>query len=121
MRIFKQTVRHALLAFLSVFWLIPIIWLVVTSFGTDPGPNIRNFFPAEWSITQYRTLLFGMDDVARFPSWFRNTLIIAIFTCLISSSFVLMVAYAMSCMRFRARKGLITFASTLSLFPAFWR
>jgi arabinogalactan oligomer/maltooligosaccharide transport system permease protein len=68
---------------------------------------------------QYQTLLFGMDDVARFPSWFRNTLIIAIFTCIISSSFVLMVAYAMSCMRFKSRKALITLASTLTLFPGF--
>ncbi len=119
MRIFKQTVRHTVLAFLSVFWLIPIIWLVATSFGTDPGPNIRTFFPAQYSLVHYQTLLFGMDDVARFPSWFRNTFIIAVFTCVISSSFVLMVAYAMSCMRFKARKGMITFASTLSLFPGF--
>ncbi len=119
MKILKLTMRHTALAFLAVFWLIPIIWLVATSFGTDPGPNIRSFFPKELSLVQYQTLLFGMDDVARFPSWFRNTLIIAVFTCIISSTFVLMVAYAMSCMRFKARKGLITFASTLSLFPGF--
>jgi arabinogalactan oligomer/maltooligosaccharide transport system permease protein len=118
-KLFKQTVRHTVLAFLSVFWLIPIIWLVATSFGTDTGPNIRSFFPAQWSTVQYQTLLFGMDDVARFPSWFRNTMIIAIFTCIISSSFVLMVAYAMSCMRFKSRKALITLASTLTLFPGF--
>jgi arabinogalactan oligomer / maltooligosaccharide transport system permease protein len=118
-RIFRLTMRHAVLVFLSVFWLVPIIWLVATSFSSDPGPNIRSFFPNALSLNNYQTLLFGMDDVARFPSWFRNTLIIAIFTCLITSSFVLMVAYAMSCMRFRARKKLITFASTLSLFPGF--
>ncbi len=119
MKIFKQTMRHTVLTALSIFWLIPIIWLVATSFGTDTGPNIRSFFPSELTLAHYQALLFGMDDVARFPSWFRNTLIIAIFTCLISSIFVLMVAYAMSCMRFKARKGLITFASTLSLFPGF--
>ena len=119
MKTFKQIIRHSVLAFLAIFWLIPIIWLVVTSFGADTGPNIRSFFPQEWSLLQYKTLLFGMDDVSQFPNWFKNTLIIAIFTCIISSTFVLMVAYAMSCMRFKARKGLITFASTLSLFPGF--
>lgn len=119
MKVFRLTMRHLVLAFLALFWLIPIIWLVATSFSADPGPNIRSFFPAELSVNNYQTLLFGMDDVARFPSWFRNTFIIAIFTCVISSIFVLMVAYAMSCMRFKARKGLITFASTLSLFPGF--
>ncbi len=119
MKLFRLTIRHLVLAFLVLFWLIPIIWLVATSFSADTGPNIRSFFPTELSLNNYRTLLFGMDDVARFPSWFRNTFIIATFTCIISSLFVLMVAYAMSCMRFKARKGLITFASTLSLFPGF--
>jgi len=118
-KLFRLTIRHLVLAFLVLFWLIPIIWLVATSFSADTGPNIRSFFPTELSLNNYRTLLFGMDDVARFPSWFRNTFIIATFTCIISSLFVLMVAYAMSCMRFKARKGLITFASTLSLFPGF--
>lgn len=119
MKLFRLTMRHLVLAFLVLFWLIPIIWLVATSFSADTGPNIRSFFPQELSLNNYRSLLFGMDDVARFPSWFRNTFIIAVFTCIISSTFVLMVAYAMSCMRFKARKGLITFASTLSLFPGF--
>jgi len=118
-KVFKLISRHVVLAILSVFWLIPIIWLVATSFGADTGPNIRTFFPQEWSLVQYQTLLFGVDDVSQFPNWFKNTFIIATFTCIISSMFVLMVAYAMSCMRFKARKGLITFASTLSLFPGF--
>jgi len=115
----RQVLRHLVLLLLSVFWLIPIIWLVATSFGTDTGPNIRTFFPASLTLENYRVLLFGADSVAQFPNWFKNTFIIACFTCVVSSSFVLMVAYAMSCMRFKARKGLMTFASILSLFPGF--
>ena len=34
------------------------------------------------------------DFVAQFPQWFINTFIIACFTCVISTMFVLMVAYA---------------------------
>ncbi len=119
MKLFKQTVRHSFLAFLSVVWLIPIIWLVVTSFGVDKGPNIRSFFPAAFTLDNYRDLLFGTDSVSQFPRWFLNTLIIAIFNCIISSSFVLMVAYAMSCMRFPGRKNMMTFGSILALFPGF--
>jgi arabinogalactan oligomer / maltooligosaccharide transport system permease protein len=115
----KQFFRHFFLVCLSVFWLIPVIWLVATSFGTDPGPNIRSFFPANLTLNNYSLLLFGADNVAQFPNWFKNTFIIACFTCVVSSSFVLMVAYAMSCMRFKARKGMMTFASILSLFPGF--
>lgn len=119
MKTARQAARHGFLAFLSVFWLIPIIWLAVTSFGIDRGPNIRSFFPSGWTLENYRLLLFGADSVAQFPNWFKNTFIIAVFTCVITSTFVLMVAYATSCMRFKSRKNLMTFASVLSLFPGF--
>ena len=67
MRFFRQTVRHTVLAFLSVFWLIPIIWLVATSFVADTGPNIRTFFPAQFSLVHYRALLFGMESIIKKP------------------------------------------------------
>ncbi|MCI6648845.1 MAG: ABC transporter permease subunit, partial [Lachnospiraceae bacterium] len=44
---------------------------------------------------------------------------IAIFTMLISTMFVLMTAYAMSCMRFKGRKVLMNIGVMLQLFPGF--
>lgn len=114
----KSTGRHVTLSLLSLFWLLPIIWLVCTSFGADNGMNIRTFFPTQWSLKQYAQLI-GTDSVSQFPIWFKNTLYIAVFTCIISSCFVLMVAYAMSCMRFKARKPLMNIAIILNLFPGF--
>jgi arabinogalactan oligomer/maltooligosaccharide transport system permease protein len=48
-----------------------------------------------------------------------NTLIIACACCVISSMFVLMVAYATSCMRFKSRKLLMNIGMLLNLFPGF--
>ena len=113
-------IRHIVLAALAAFWLIPILWLVVTSFGVDKGPNISTFFPKAYTLDHYRAILSpGSDSVNQFPQWFMNTFVIAIFTCLISTLFVLMVAYAMSCMRFKARKPLMNIAIILNLFPGF--
>ena len=113
-------IRHIVLAALAAFWLIPILWLVVTSFGVDKGPNISTFFPKAYTLDHYRAILSpGGDSVNQFPQWFMNTFVIAIFTCLISTLFVLMVAYAMSCMRFKARKPLMNIAIILNLFPGF--
>lgn len=109
--------HNALLLFLAVFWLIPIIWLVVTSFSAYTGINTSTFFPKEWSIANYKNLLFGADSVAQFPNWFKNTFLVACCSCVISSAFVLMVAYATSCMRFKARKPLMNIAIILNLFP----
>ena len=114
------TVRHLVLAALSLFWLIPIFWLVGNSFSVEPGINISRFFPEALTLKNYELLLFNSaDTVARFPIWFRNTLIIAIFSCVISSMFVLMVSYAISRMRFRGRKALMNVGVILGLFPGF--
>jgi len=113
----KFIFRHVFIAFLAFVWLIPIIWLLCTSFSAYPGINIRTFFPEQWTFDNYKLLLFNADTVAQFPKWFMNTLIIAIFTCLISTSFVLMVAYATSCMRFKMRKPLMNIGIILGMFP----
>lgn len=117
----KKTVKlithHLLLAFLAFIWLIPIVWLVVTSFSAYTGMNTNTFFPEQWSIANYKNLLFSADSVAQFPNWFKNTFIIAICSCIISASFVLMVAYAMSCMRFKSRKLLMKLSVVVNLFP----
>lgn len=113
----KFVIRHLVLAFLSFLWLIPIFWLVVTSFSSYKGINTMHFFPTKWSLDNYAQLFFRPDTVANFPAWFRNSMIIGIFSCLISTVFVLMVAYAMSCMRFRARKPLMSFSIILGMFP----
>lgn len=116
---YQIILHNLLLAVLAAIWLIPIVWLVVTSFSSYPGVNVTTFFPKEWSLINYKKLLFSADTVAQFPNWFKNTFIIAIFSCIISSAFVLMVAYATSCMRFKMRKPLMNIAVILNLFPGF--
>ena len=116
----RLVIRHVILALLALFWLIPIIWLVLCSFGTDKGPNISSFFPKGYTIEHYVNLLTAdSTSVSQFPQWFMNTFIIAVFVCIISSIFVLMVAYAMSCMRFKMRKPLMNAAIIMNLFPGF--
>lgn len=114
-----MVLRHLLLAVLAFVWLIPIAWLLVTSFSSYTGINTSTFFPQEWSLQNYKNLLFSADSVAQFPNWFKNTFIVACCSCVISSAFVLMVAYATSCMRFKMRKPLMNMAVIMNLFPGF--
>ena len=113
----SMIIRHVVLAFLAVVWLIPILWLVVTSFSAYKGINTSHFFPEVWSLDNYKALFLEPDSVVQYVAWFKNTLIIAIFTCIISTVFVLMVAYTMSCLRFKGRKGLMSFGIILNMFP----
>ena len=70
-RFIKTLLHNLLLAFLAFVWLVPIVWLVVTSFSAYTGMNTSTFFPKEWSLAQYKNLLFhhcmcGMCDLHRF-------------------------------------------------------
>ena len=110
-------VKHIVLLVLAVIWLVPIIWLVVTSFSGYKGINTAHFFPTSWSMDNFVQLLTRPDSVVQYVSWFKNTLIIAVFTCIISTIFVIMVSYAMSCMRFNGRKQIMSASLILNMFP----
>ncbi len=108
--------HNVLIGVLAVIWLVPIVWLVCTSFSEYTGINTSTFFPQKWSIANY-VKLFHPDTVAQFPQWFLDTFIVACVNCVISTFFVLMVAYATSIMRFPMRKPLMNIAVILNLFP----
>ena len=113
----RFVLRHVVLLLLAAIWLVPIVWLVVTSFSGYKGINTAHFFPQTWSLDNYITLFLKPDSVVQYKAWFTNTLVIAIFTCIISTVLVLMVAYTMSCLRFKGRNGLMSFSIILNMFP----
>ena len=109
--------RHAVLLLLAVVWLIPILWLFVTSFSGYKGINTSHFFPETWTLDNYTQLFLRSDSIVQYNRWFVNTLVIAVFTCLISTILVLMVSYTMSKLRFPGRKSLMSFSIILNMFP----
>lgn len=113
----KSVLRHVVLLFLAAVWLVPILWLVVTSFSGYRGINTAHFFPETWSLNNFKALFLEPDSVVQYVAWFKNTFIIAVFTCIISTIFVLMVSYTMSCTRFKGRKALMSFGIILNMFP----
>ena len=60
-RFIKTLLHNLLLAFLAFVWLVPIVWLVVTSFSAYTGMNTSTFFPKEWSLApvSYTHLLYA--------------------------------------------------------------
>lgn len=113
----KSIIRHLVLLFLAVIWLIPILWLFVTSFSGYKGINTSHFFPETWTFDNYAQLFLRSDSIVQYNRWFLNTLVIAVFSCLISTILVLMVSYTMSKLRFAGRKGLMSFSIILNMFP----
>ena len=117
-KIAKNSLVHIILAILVVIWLFPIFWIIMTSLRGESGAYTAYFFPKELTFNNYKRL-FTETTLLNFPRAFMNTLIISIFSCLISTTFVLSVSYCMSRLRFRMRKTFMNLAMILGLFPAF--
>ena len=117
----KRTVNllvHILLAVLAFIWIMPIVWILLTSFRAEPGSYVTTFFPKGYTVANY-IKLFTDRNVLNFPKMFKNTFIIAVICCLISTYFVLAVSYSLSRMRFPFRKPYMNIAMILGLFPGF--
>ena len=114
----KSVVSHIGLVFLSVVWLFPIFWVIIASFRKEKGSYTSYFFPKAYTLDNYRRLLFETEQF-HFAKWFGNTLIVAIFSCLISTIFVFSVSFCMSRLRFRMRKPFMNMAMILGMFPGF--
>lgn len=117
-RLFINVLVHIFLSILAFIWIIPIIWIVLTSLRAEKGSYVNTFFPKSYTLGNY-VKLFTDTSILNFPKMFTNTLIIAIFTCIISTIFVLSVSYCMSRLRFKFRKTYMNMAMILTLFPGF--
>ena len=117
-RLIKNTAVHVLLTILSIIWVLPILYVILTSFREESGSYKSYIWPRGFTLNNYINLFVG-NSVINFEKWFMNTFIIACFSMVITAFLVLSVAYVMSRLRFKARKPLMNVALVLGMFPGF--
>lgn len=113
-----NTIVHVFLAVLGFIWVLPIFFVILTSFREEAGQYKSYIFPRAYTLDNYKKL-FDQASSLTYGRWFINTLIVAIFTCILSAFFVLCVAYVMSRLRFKMRKKFLNIAMILGMFPGF--
>lgn len=109
---------HLLLAVLSIIWVLPIFYVILTSFREEGGSYKSYIWPRGFTLDNYKNLFQGHSNID-FTRWFMNTLVIALISTVISAFFVLCVSYVMSRLRFKMRKPLLNIALILGMFPGF--
>ncbi len=114
----KNIAVHCLLAVLAFIWVFPILWVVLTSFRAEKGSYVSTFLPQSYTFDNY-IKLFTDTSLLNFPQMFMNTLIIAIFSCILSAFYVLSASYCLSRLKFKLRKPYMNMAMILGLFPSF--
>ncbi|MCH5164886.1 MAG: sugar ABC transporter permease [Clostridiales bacterium] len=117
-RIASDTIIYLVLTVMVVIWLFPLIWMIMRAFDVNTSNKVSTIFPEHYTFANFK-YLFGGDEMYPYGKWLVNTLIVATGSCIISTLFVLMVSYALSRLRFKARKKLMNISLILGLFPGF--
>lgn len=117
-QLISDTIVHVFLSVLGFIWVLPIFFVILTSFREEGGTYKSYIMPRGYTIDNYKKL-FEPVGTLNFSRWFTNTLIVAICTCVLSAFFVLCVSYVMSRLRFKLRKRLMNVAMILGMFPGF--
>jgi arabinogalactan oligomer/maltooligosaccharide transport system permease protein len=115
---FTNLFVHIGLAVVGFIWVLPIVFVVLTSLREEGGTYKSYILPRGYTLDNYKNL-FSQTGSLIFTKWFTNTLIVAIASCLLSTFFVLCVSYVLSRLRFRMRKKLLNIALILGMFPSF--
>ncbi len=118
-RMIDTALTHLILIAVCFIFLFPCLWLILASFSKSGSIySFKGFFPQEYSLDTFRNL-FTDTEMYNYPQWFRNTLFIAVMSCLLGSFLVILTAYTMSRFQFGGRKMIMKTTLVLGMFPSF--
>ncbi|MDR1638218.1 MAG: sugar ABC transporter permease [Clostridiales bacterium] len=111
-------VIYALLTVISLIWLSPLAWLILSSLRLESGALTSYIMPKGYTLDNYKRL-FTETSQFNYPRWYMNSFIVAIFSCLIATVFVLGVSFAFSRLKFTTKKLMMNLILILGMFPGF--
>ncbi|MBJ8325934.1 sugar ABC transporter permease [Streptococcus pacificus] len=114
---FRLTMVYLTLIILSIIWLFPIVWVVLTSFRGEGTAYVTYFIPKTFTLDNYIKLF--TNSSFPFGRWFLNTLFVASATCVLSTFITVAMAYSLSRIKFKFRNHFLKLALVLNMFPGF--
>jgi multiple sugar transport system permease protein len=107
--------RLLLMLPLLFFVLFPFYWIIITSFKTDLQIQRYDsiFWPNPWTLEQFVTLL----TKTAYLTWFRNTVIVATSSTMVSVGLAALAGYALARLKFLGANALTTVLLITYLLP----
>jgi len=107
--------RLLLMLPLLFFVLFPFYWIIITSFKTDLQIQQYTsiFWPEPWTLGQFQTLLTKTPYLL----WFRNTVIVAVTSTVVSVALAALAGYALARLKFTGANTLTTVLLITYLLP----
>ena len=112
-------VTYIILLAVAFVFFFPCLWLILASFSKSGSIySFEGFFPSAFSFDSFKTL-FTDTEMYDYPNWFKNTLFIAVMSCLLGTFLTILTAYCMSRFKFKSRKAMMKTTLVLGMFPSF--
>lgn len=115
----SKTIAFIFLFVLALFWILPVLYTVFSSFKTTTEINISGYklLPTQWVVSNYINVLTNFNN-APIIRWFLNSLLIStvqtILVIVISSA----AAYAYSRLKFKGRDFVFWILMSTMMFPS---
>jgi len=108
---------YAILSFLAFITVFPFLWMLLTSLkgAADPLTSVPpQFIPAHPTLDNYQRVL----DLLPVPSYFRNSVVVAVLVTGLNVLVSAMAAYPLAKMRFRGREAIFYLLLATLIVPA---
>jgi multiple sugar transport system permease protein len=111
----RTTLTYALLLLYYAFFLIPMLWIVLESFKSQSAIGSSRLIPTldDLTLGSYREVLQNTP----FPTFFRNSLVVALGVTLLTLLVSIMGAYGLSTYRIWGRRSVVIAILASQMFP----
>ena len=110
----EKVLSFCVLLFVSLIWLVPLLYMVGTSFKSDLDLQLHpeTIFPSDWSewtLDHYSGFIIREGKIDNMPIWMLNSLWSTLVTVGLTVLVDLLMAYAVVFLRFKGKNVLMKF------------
>ncbi len=109
----QSVLAHAGLALVTLFWIVPILWMFVTALRDPSEPFYSGIIPSHFTLFNFAKVLGNSAVVGSF----RNSFVVASLAAVIDLIIASLAAYGFSRFDFAGKKALQILLLVIRLFP----
>lgn len=112
----QNIIRAVVLIFYMLFVLLPIYWMVVTSFKTNPeiiNAQQITYFPKIFTLDNYKSLF----NMLSYGSYLKNSIIVTVSTAICILILSILGGYGLARFKFKGKGGVLIFFLLTQMIP----
>lgn len=112
----SNTVRAIALTFYGLLVVLPIYWMVITSFKTNPeivNAQHITYFPETFTLENYRSLFRMLS----YSTYLKNSIIVTLLSAIVIVILSIFGGYGLARFKFRGKGGVLIFFMLTQMIP----